>query len=156
MRFMIFAVVTILLSACSGKYIAPKSYQFERTAIVDRPKDEVWSKLHVFLSQQRYVLKNVRKDEGLILAQGKDKSFDGLDCGSVKGRAVMYDTEYEFSVSVASIGPNQSSVTVNLDGKSIARRYRKFLFIPLGHSSAEVACESTGNLEGQILAVARI
>lgn len=155
MKVVLFVVVTVFLSACSGKYIAPKTYRFERTAIVDNSKDEIWSKLHIFLSQQRYVLKNVRKEEGLILAQGKDKYFDGLDCGSVKGRAVMYDTEYEFSVSIASIGPSQSSVTVNLDGKSIARRYRKFLFIPLGHSSEEVACESTGNLEGQILAVAR-
>ena len=134
---------SLIVAACVS---APAPHQFDQTAVIAMPKDEVWSNIMEYFTSSQIQIRTVERDSGIVYAESaRTTAGTVLDCGTyndqpISGVATM-------NVFVNDVGPGQTSVTVNVAGNGGFRDAWNGQFVA-------VECYSTGALERTILQAA--
>lgn len=145
--------VSALVTGCA----TPAAYyNFDKSRVIDAPKDVVWSRIIGNFAANSVPIKTIEKASGIIYAESrlakpsykdKGKILDWADCG-IDSFAVPQEREVAYNVFVVEEVSSKTRVTVNTTFTEIRQNA---LTAP---ALQRVNCNSTGSLEKAMLDVA--
>lgn len=151
-KIIAFAGATLLASCAS----APPAYDFDKSAMISRDYDTVWSAVSEFFTSNNIQIKTIEKDSGVVYAERINQAprtpgmiGDVANCGN-PGLETAYNQAVQLNVFAKSQG-GATRMTVNAT-MSEMRCSRGVLG---GLDCHTVACNSTGRLETSLIEFVR-
>lgn len=146
-------IATLVLSSCATNY-PPSKHNIVKTAIINKPFDEVWLKTIDWFGENNTPIKNMDKLSGFISSERNLKADEELcDCGyKVAATRTIQFTELgtvtgSFNIVIRKINENQTKIDINTQ-----YNYSRFMtYNGTIIDDTHILCTSYGKLEKDIL-----
>jgi hypothetical protein len=149
-KYLLF-IICISLIGCTS-YKPPQIYNIEKTKIVEKSYDVVWSKIIMWFGEHNTPIKNIEKASGFISTEynlSAKNSIGICDCGEPASLTYFGDTSGNFNIVVERISDNSTKVTISafftgiLYSPNFANQYAP----PI---QTKMDCNTTGQVEKEI------
>jgi hypothetical protein len=152
-KYLIFAVLTIILSACAG-YMPPNIYNKTESNTVNVNFDTAFKRVIEFFKQNGTPIETPNYQAGTVSTKWLDLgaySWAYIDCGRAQNSDAYNKYGFDkpqiaYTITVESIDANRCSISVKV--KAFCEYYRKSEFKT---EQKIIDCESNGELEKLIL-----
>ncbi len=153
MRKFLVAVLVVVLPGCA-LYIPPEKHTFEKTRVVNKSYDKVWSNLVTWFADNNIPVRFMEKASGFVTTEYNLDVSDTAycDCGG-------NDIGQRFDISVGNLNVVVEAIDANSTRVTVNTFYRCWAFNPMMQGSALplfrekssfARGESTGGLEAEI------
>jgi hypothetical protein len=152
-------LLAIVVSACGATYTPPQTYSFINARTIDKPFDEVWGRTVQWFALSGNPVKNMDRSSGFIATDYNlgVNDLEACDCGqgglNLVQREELSERLGNFNVFLQKVEENKTRVTVTVKYFAIFDKSvnsGRGGYQPAGSTKRE--CNSTGKLEGRILA----
>lgn len=150
MKVLIAIVLSLTMISCAS-YQPPKEYHFDKSKIINKSYDEVWTKVIKWFAENNTPIKTMEKVSGFIATEyqlSTNSSTDCLDCGTKGFYQIFKSYTGNFNIHLEKISDTQTKITISTFFKANIETINA---ISGQKSSSQIDCNSTGVLEKSLL-----
>jgi hypothetical protein len=149
---MLFLITVVVIVTACGSSVPPKKRNFQNSAIIKKPYDEVWGKVIRYFGTNHIPVKSMEKVSGFIAAESEMYPMDTsyCDCGKMgfgNGVLLMENNKLSFNVIIEKQSENETAVTINANIQGYVAEIRNYDW----HFMKWTLCYSTGMFEKILL-----